>query len=130
MERQDIVLTSVLVVLTGLLGFYVALQTSGDTDDRFTNYTADSENGVATASFYDRTIDLMYEDSQAARMYLDLDRDGSFDRELDLARDGEYHTLTELVELEGEGYVLHIRYRDSANQTGDGEMTLYRVTKP
>lgn len=126
------ILGTVLAVIIGLTGFYaVFLQDSGPVEPEtgFEPVTADHENSVATASFYNESIDLMYEDRQEARMYLDYDRDGSFDYELDVQSDGERHNVTRTVNLDGDTYELSFRYVDYSNRTGDGEITLYQVNR-
>lgn len=134
MDRQTLILTTVLTVLIALTGFYITfLDHHGDetdTDNSFQNVTADSENSIATASFYNESIDLMYEDTAEAKMYLDYDRDGSFDYQIDVESDGERHNTSRTVSLGGDIYALYFKYTDSGEIEGDGEITLYKVTRP
>lgn len=135
MDRQSLILGTVLTVLLALTGFYAFfVQTDGsiETPERegFENVTADADNQVVTASFYNRSIDIMYEDTEEAKMYLDYNRDGSFDYQFDVQSDGEYHNTSRTVKLGGEEFALYFKYIDYSDRTGDGEITLYKVKRP
>lgn len=123
---------TVLLALTGFYAFFVQADTGVESpeEEGFKNVTADAENQVATASFYNRSIDIMYEDTEEAKMYLDYDRDGSFDYQLDVQSDGEYHNTSRTVRLDGEEFALYFKYIDYSDRTGDGEITLYKVRRP
>ncbi|MFB6145628.1 MAG: hypothetical protein ABEJ99_03925 [Candidatus Nanohaloarchaea archaeon] len=94
----------------------------------FPDVTANSSNNIATAHFDSHSIDLMYEDSKTFKAYLDLNRDGSFDKRFtDLVHDGTKHETSKIVTLGNNSYRLYFTYRDSKNESGDGHITLYRV---
>lgn len=131
------ILGTVLTVLVGLTGFHVTfLQTDSvtpntpvDTEKKL-NVTANSDNPIQTANFYNQSIDLMYEDRKEAKVYLDYDKDGSFDYQLDINSDGEYHETSRTILLDSTSYALYFRYIDYSNRTDDGEITLYKVKRP
>ncbi|WP_414836302.1 hypothetical protein [Candidatus Nanohalococcus occultus] len=135
MDRQTVILATTLTVLVGLTGLQAGIiqsdqNRSPEQANGFEPVTADSENNVATASFYNQSIDLMYEDRAAAKMYLDYDRDGSFDHQIDVESDGERHNTSRTVTLGEESYGLYFSYSDDAGRTDDGQLTLYKVTRP
>lgn len=132
MERQNILIAGAVFVLFAVAGFYIgSSQQSKPGGQEFVegmNVTASSETDVATASFDGQSIDIMHEDSEKARFYLDLDQDGSFDVELeDLDRTGEVEETARVVSIGGKDYRLRFRYRDSPDVKGDSWIRLYLV---
>lgn len=130
-DRQTLIITAAVFVLFAFGGFYLASSTGGGSDKTFVssmNVTVDSEIDIATARFDGKALNLMHEDSKKARFYLDLDRDGSFDLELEgLKHDGQGRKYNRTVTLGNTNYRLHFQYRDDARKEGDSWLTLYRV---
>ncbi len=135
MDRQTLLVGVSVFILLAFAGFYLGTgqdSPSGPgSDTKFStlmNTTVDDDDEIATARFDNRTLDLMYEDTEEARFYIDIDRDGSFDKEFDgLKHNGEVYNVTETVNLGESTYMLYFRYKDSGNETGDGWLWLYRV---
>ena len=127
MKRQTLLMGVAVMILVGLIGFYMAflmeenLGNSSNQTTKFvesTNFSTSSDDSIVTAEFDNKSLNLMHEDSQEARFYVDLDQDGSFDIELkDLTRDGNVHRTTEIVTLGGTNYRLYFRYKDSDNES-------------
>ncbi|MFB6214023.1 MAG: hypothetical protein ABEJ07_05670 [Candidatus Nanohaloarchaea archaeon] len=132
-DRQTLVLSVVVFLVFSLGGFYLAFYTGDTPEQKYVsgmNVTADSENNIVTASFDGREIDLMHEDSRQAHYYLDLDRDGSFDLELEgLVHDGQVREHNRTVTLNRTNYRLYFRYRDDAGEEDDSWFRLYRVVE-
>lgn len=96
---------------------------------RFPLTEVNSSEEVATASFYNQSIDLLMEDGANATFYLDLDQDGGFERRLDTKSDGNTRGITELVDLNGTSYRLNFEYRDSSQRRGDAWLRLIRAER-
>ena len=134
MERQTFLLGVSVMMLLALIGFYVGFLYENPSDNEDTNFeevnfTVNDSNNIETASFYNHSIDLFYESGTSAKFYLDIDQDGSADRELDVNRSGNVETLTEVITLEGADYRLYMNYKDDSSIEDDGYLTLYRVEK-
>ncbi|MFB6245549.1 MAG: hypothetical protein ABEJ03_04350 [Candidatus Nanohaloarchaea archaeon] len=130
MERQSLILSATLLVLLVLTGFYAGFlmdRSQEKTRPMKLNFEANSSEDIVEASFNGTSIQLMYEDRNESRMYLDLDMDGSADREIDVVHDGREHNTTELVEAGNRTYTLFITYRDNGSVAGDGEMVLTKA---
>ncbi len=135
MDRQTLLVGVSVFILLAFAGFY--LGTGQDSpagpgqDAKFAtlmNTTVDNDADIGTARFDNRSLDLMHENREEARFYIDTDRDGSFDKELeDLEHNGKVQNLTETVNLGDTTYMLYFRYRDSGSERGDAWLWLYRV---
>lgn len=130
MERQTVLVGAVVFLAFSLGGFYLAF-TAQDSEQKFASgmdVRVDQDTSVATAEFDGHSVDLMHEDSKKARFYLDLDRDGSFDLEIEgLAHDGETHRVNRTVTMNSTNYRLYFRYSDDGEEENDSWMELYRV---
>lgn len=134
MESRDLILVASIFVLATCAGALIGQSLGSEPADQRYSKLMDVEvnasNQIATASFDNRSINLMYESSPEAGMYIDVDRDGSFDRRIDgLVRDGEIRTKVELLGIEEDGYMLYFRYMDDPEQSGEGFLSLYQVRK-
>ncbi|MBC5793273.1 MAG: hypothetical protein H8Z69_04545 [Nanohaloarchaea archaeon] len=134
MEYRDLVLlASIFVLATGagaLIGQSFQSEPVEQRYSKLLDVRVNSSTQVATASFDNRSINLMYESSDKAGMYIDVNRDGSFDKRLNgLVRDGEEHTKVELLGLDSDGYMLYFRYSDNSSVSEDGSLELYQVRK-
>ncbi len=132
MQTRDAVLLAA-VFLASVTAGLIATQSLGQPTDQTageeTVFTVgalvDGENDITTASFDNRSMDLLFEDEQEALMYLDLNRDGSADIELDgLNRSGRVQQTTETVTLGNQSYRLVLEYRDNSTSTGEAYLNL------
>jgi len=132
MQTRDAVLLAA-VFLASVTAGLIATQSLGQPTDQTageeTVFTVgalvDGENDITTASFDNRSMDLLFEDEQEARMYLDLNQDGSADIELDgLNRSGRVQQTTETVTLGNQSYRLVLEYRDNSTSTGEAYLNL------
>lgn len=94
-----------------------------------TNYEVNSSRDVETVEFFNRSIDLLLEDSANATFYLDLNRDGSAEEVLPKTADGRIHSTTKLVDFPDSVYRFHLRYQDDAEEEGDAWLEVYRVQR-
>jgi hypothetical protein len=133
MQTRDAVLLAAVFlasVTAGLIATQSLGQPGGQTDRQETVFTVgalvDGENDITTASFDNRSMDLLFEDEEEeARMYLDLDRNGSADIELDgLNRSGRVQQTTETVTLGNQSYRLVLEYRDNSTSAGEAYLNL------
>ncbi len=132
MQTRDAVLLAAVFlasVTAGIIATQSLGQSGNQTDKQETVFTVgalvDGENDITTASFDNRSIDLLFEDEQEALMYLDLNRDGSADIELDgLNRSGRVQQTTETVTLGNHSYRLVLEYRDNSTSTGEAYLNL------
>lgn len=137
MERQTILMGTAAMILMGLIGFYTGflmeegLGPATNQSQEYSesvNYTVGEGNDITTVEFDDRSMDLFHEDGEEASFYMDLDQDGSADIQLeDLERDGQIHSMTKVVDVEGKAYRLYFRYKDSSEERGDAQLWLYHV---
>lgn len=128
---------SVIVFIISALTAFTALSilnspsvNVGEPEIESMNLTVDSDSNIATAEFFNKSLDIMREDGLNATYYLDFDRDGSFDSRLeDLKRDGRVHVRQELITLGGEDFEFSFRYKDNSSKEGDDFLRLYMVKK-
>ena len=133
MDTKDIVLGASILLLMSMAGFYLA----SSSDERepvdngaFTqNFTATGDEEIVTASFDNRSLNLMLESRTDARFYLDLDTDGSFDREIENSGNGTVEKNTELVKLRNRTYRLYLETQDDAESEDDAYLRLYRAVR-
>lgn len=130
MERQTLLIGVSIFVLATAAGF-LGTQQGSDQPEKFrslVNVTVDSDQNTREINFDNRSLNLMYEDHGEARMYIDLDQDGSFDLELEnLTHNGEVRETTQIVTLKAKSYRLYFRYKDDANEPDDAFLKLYQI---
>lgn len=132
MERRDYLIAVAILMISTSIGFGAGGLLLEDRQlekySEFLNETVNADQSSKTVEFDNHSLQIMFESTQKARMYIDTDVDGSFDVELtDLKHDGVKHTTTELVTYNSTSYRLHFRYKDDENVSGDGFLTLYRI---
>lgn len=131
MERREYLIGLAILLISTSAAFGAGSFFFNDQPERYSNLfniTVDSDQPVKTVDFDNQSLQLMFESGQEARMYIDTDRDGSFDIELlDVVRDGEKHTITQLVTYKSTSYRLYFRYSDDKDLSGDGFLSLYRI---
>ncbi len=132
MERQTLLIGAAVFVIATAAGFLGTQHVQGtDQPEKFrslVNATVDADQNIRTVEFDGQSLDLMYEDSSEAGMYIDLDQDGSFDIELEnLTRNGEVRETTQIVTFGNKSYNLYIRYKDDRDEEGEGFMRVYQV---
>lgn len=132
MEQRDYLTGLAVLIMSASAAFGMGSLYFGDQQPRHysktLNATVNADQPTRTVEFDNHSIQLMFEDRETARMYIDKDNDGSFDIELeDLERNGEIHSVTELVTLGNTSYRLHFRYKDNDSVRDDAWLTLYQV---
>ena len=132
MERRDyLIAASLLIVSTSVFfgtGSLVFQEQSPEKYSEMFNVTVDSDNSVNSVNFDNRSLQLMFESGERARMYIDRDMDGSFDVELtDLERNGDTNTFTSLITYDSTSYRLHFKYSDNSSVEGDAFLNLYQI---
>jgi len=130
METRNIVLVSVVFLMSGLLGFAVVQSQYGSDN----GYTLDSEvnttHFTSTMDIYNNSVDMVMVDGLNASFYLDLEQDGSPSIVMeDLERDGRVHATSQTLDFRSGVYRLDLRYQDNSSQREDAWMRAYRVQK-
>ena len=69
--------------------------------------------------FYNESAELMVEQSPEADFYIDLNRDGSADIQLNLDQDGKIRNDSRILDYRSGSYLLKFTYSDNANQPED-----------
>lgn len=132
-NRREILLGVAVFVLSTAAGFGISGFTdSGPGDEMFRedySITVNSSTSVRTVNFSSHSIDLMLEDSGEARVYLDYDRDGGAERELDFSSNGTERVVDEYVTLDSQSYNFQFRFSDNPREAGDAFLTLYRIDR-
>ncbi|MFB6190451.1 MAG: hypothetical protein ABEJ91_02665, partial [Candidatus Nanohaloarchaea archaeon] len=102
-DSQTLAVSVAVFLLFALGGFYLASSPGDQPGKLFVsamNVTVNADRDIATAEFDGRKINLMHEDSARAVYYLDFNRDGSFDLELEgLIHDGKVREYNRTVTL-------------------------------
>lgn len=127
--RDAVVAVSVFVVATGL-GLLLGAQQSGtERPDLYSsefNVTLDQDNGQETVDFDNRSVNLTYESWNEFRAYYD---NGNYQDMINTTSDGEIHTTTEVITVEGSSYRFRFRYRDDPEGFDGDFLRLYRIDK-
>ena len=127
--RDAVVAVSVFVVATGL-GLLLGAQQSGtERPDLYSsefNVTLDQDNGQETVDFDIRSVNLTYENWNEFRAYYD---NGNYQEMINTTSDGEIHTTTEVITVEGSSYRFRFRYRDDPEGFDGDFLRLYRIDK-
>lgn len=132
MERRDYLVGFAVLVVSASIAFGAGSLFFDNKEPQrysdFLNATVNAEQSKQIVGFDNNTLQLMFENRQKARMYIDTDVDGSFDIELtDIVRDGEEHTLTQIVTYNSTSYRLTFKYREDKNSSEDDYLTLYQI---
>ena len=127
--RDAVVAVSVFMVTTGL-GLLLGAQQSGyERPDLYSsefNVTLDQDNGQETVDFDNRSVNLTYESWNEFRAYYD---NGNYQDMINTTSDGEIHTTTEVITVEGSSYRFRFRYRDDPEGFDGDFLRLYRIDK-
>lgn len=131
MEQRDILTAIGILVLSVAVGFGMGLEFSQDSQEKFTSFPdvrVDSTSQVQKLDFDNHSLDLMFEDRDEADFYIDKDRDGSFDIELEnLTQDGEEREAVQVVTFGTKSYRIFYRYRDNISISEDAYLEVYQV---
>lgn len=129
MDRKFAALVSGVFLVSVAIGFsFGSPQDQGS--DRFrqdVSFTANSSNPIEEVFFDERNISLIVQPDKEADFYLNVNK--TVTPLEGLKHDGEVHQLRDFVTVDGEMYLLEMRYHDDAEVEGDEWITLYRVTK-
>lgn len=127
LEKNQYVILIAVFVIGGLSGFFYYEINDQRIESTELDLEVNSSNSVATADFFNRSVDFFAEDGMNTTFYIDRDRDGSADDEIDIERDGEIHQATELIDYREGIYRLHYRYSDDPEEEDDGWLEIRRV---
>lgn len=132
MERRDYLVGFAVLVVSASIAFGASSLFFDNKEPQrysdFLNATVNAEQSKQIVGFDNNTLQLMFENRQKARMYIDTDVDGSFDIELtDIVRDGKEHTLTQIVTYNSTSYRLTFKYREDKNSSENDYLTLYQI---
>lgn len=126
MESRDWAIAVAIFFVSAALGFSVGGSLEdGRGDIAFPDAQVNSSQEIATAYFFNRSIDLFHEEGSNATFYIDRDRDGSADITLETSlRDGSIHRFSRPLEIEGSSYRLTFEYSDDAGKEEDAWLKL------
>ena len=132
MDQRTVVLGIATLVVSSSVVFFAGSHLVEDNApekySKIMEVTVNSEQEVQRVEFENNSFELMFENREKARMYIDKDLDGSFDIELkNLTHDGEQHGLTRLITFDKTSYRLYFRYSDDDSIKGDGYLKLYQI---
>lgn len=125
--RDTVIAVSVFVVTVGL-GLFLGSQQSGyEEPDLYSsdfNVTLDQNNNQETVEFDNRSVDIIYESWNEFRAYYDT---GSYQDRINTTSDGEVHTTTDVITVDGSSYRFRFRYRDDPEGFDGDYIRLYRI---
>jgi hypothetical protein len=98
---------------------YFSFQQEADDDGVVLSGEINSTENQKVISFYNESAELMVEQSPEADFYIDLNRDGSADIQLNLDQDGKIRKDSRILDYRSGSYLLKFTYSDNANQTED-----------
>ncbi|MFB6204429.1 MAG: hypothetical protein ABEJ75_02180 [Candidatus Nanohaloarchaea archaeon] len=127
MERKDLLLLAAVFVAAFSAGWMSYSITRPSLYQSGLNATVDAQNGVRDVSFDNRSISLMHSNSAKGSFFLDIDRDGSPERKIEVEHDGEIHQKQVFATVRGNTYILYLRYSDNPEKKDDAWMTVYKV---
>lgn len=91
------------------------------------NTTLGGDNSVQEVKIENESVDFMLEDTKSMKVYIDKDRDGSSDLELDLTHDGRLHRGQQILTFNKTSYTLYYEYRDDSEVRGDELFRIYLI---
>ena len=122
------VFTAVFSVAAAGVFIYQAQDTQTQKID-FSGEINSSENEMVL-EFFNETAEIIMEQSDKSRFYIDLDIDGSADIRLDkLIHDGNARKDSIIFDYRSGAYLLEFRYSEDANRTEDGWLRPLKITK-
>lgn len=133
LDRKQALVAASVFIFAIAIGFSIGEQRNTNQEpelyDSSFNLTLSSENAIQEVNFDNRSVNLLFEDSQEFSAYIDLDRDGSAEKKLNTTSDGSKSVTTELVTLDGQSYRFFFEYIDDPERTEGDFITLYRVKR-
>lgn len=87
----------------------------------------DAENPVARIEFDGRSMQVLHEDMEEAKFFIEVTGDNRPDRDLNITRDGSTHRKNILATIDEKTYQFEIEYRDNATNTGDAYIEFLKV---
>lgn len=91
------------------------------------NQTVDSESPVVNLEFDGRTMQILHENQQRGKFFIEVTGDNTPDREINITRDGGIHRKNILATVEEKTYKLTIEYRDNSTISDDAYMKFTHV---
>lgn len=132
-SRRDILVAFSAFVLAASVGVFIGdldnSQRGGFEFDEFMDINLNSSNSVQTLDLENSSVDLLFEGSNSARVYLDTDRDGSADRELNLTHSGQEETSSFILTVDSKSYRAYYRFYDDPETDNDAYLAVYRLSR-
>lgn len=134
MENRTILIAAAVFIFSTAAAFSAGTLVFGEnTESKYSemlNAEVNSSQNTRIVEFDNRTLQLMYEDSTQARMYIDTDVDGSFDIELkNLTHDGKEHGINQAITYNRTTYSLYFRYKDNRSLDNEGYLVLKQINQ-
>lgn len=129
-DREAVIMMAAVFVIGAIAG-YVAGSPQvepGDSEVMDVDYEANSSNPVEEASFFNQSVNLVAQ-SQGNTTEFFVEVNGSFEPLDKAVRDGEIHEVRKFVTLNGEMFLLSLRYSDDREAPEDGWLQLHQVRK-
>jgi hypothetical protein len=120
LETTDFALFLLALTFSAAASFaYFSFQQEADDDSVVLSGEINSTENQKVIRFYNESAELMVEQSPEADFYIDLNRDGSADIQLNLDQDGKIRKDSRILDYRSGSYLLKFTYSDNANQTED-----------
>ena len=120
LETTDFALFLLALTFSAAASFaYFTDQQEADDDGVVLSGEINSTENQKVIRFYNESAELMVEQSPEADFYIDLNRDGSADIQLNLDQDGKIRKDSRILDYRSGSYLLKFTYSDNANQTED-----------
>lgn len=132
MDRREILIVFSAGLIAFAAGYGIGQMQFGVTVPEGYSQTFDfkvnASNEPREFGFDNRSFNILLSDGGEMRAFLDINKDGSVDRLLNTTNDGEEHTTSEIVTLDGRSYRVYFRYQDDVAEE-DGYVEVYRVSE-
>ncbi|NMJ77215.1 hypothetical protein GLU64_02285 [Nanohaloarchaea archaeon] len=120
LETTDFALFLLALTFSAAASFvYFSVQQEADDDGVVLSGEINSTENQKVIRFYNESAELMVEQSPEADFYIDLNRDGSADIQLNLDHDGKIRKDSRILDYRSGSYLLKFTYSDNANETED-----------
>lgn len=109
---------------TGYIGY------STFTSDKYVesfDIRVDNDNDKQVVNFDGHSVELRYENFEEAKFYYGFNDSRRVQQIEDLVLDGTLRRMTDIKSFGNQTYLLHLKYQDDPEKTGDGWMQLYKI---
>lgn len=120
-------------IVAGAIGYSAGTMLFEESEEQSETFSksldtrVDAENPVARIDFEGRSMQVLHEDMDEAKFFIEVTGDNRPDRELNITRDGSTHRKNILATVDEKTYQFEIEYRDNATTTGDAYMEFLNV---